>query len=209
MTASLYMGSPCDGRRASSSWCTRFVRTAASRRGSAISAAPASSPRATARSWSHAPPMPTFTTPLPWHSGHAPAPSLPLPPQRGQTSSPVPGVPAGASSPGLIGAWALAGSSPGRPAGGSGRPGKEAVRSIAAPGSSSPATDSSRSSGRPIGALPSGGVFRSFVVMDLFRTGLDRCGQAFIRQQNATTGGPIQGNKGRDCVTADCRGLAQ
>jgi hypothetical protein len=58
------MGSPCNGRCASSSWCARFVRTAASRRGSAISAAPASSQRAAARSRSHAPPMPTFTTPL-------------------------------------------------------------------------------------------------------------------------------------------------
>jgi len=47
------------------------------------------------------------TTPLPPQAGQLAVPSLPLPPQRRQTVSPVPGVPAGASSPGFI---------PGRPA---------------------------------------------------------------------------------------------
>jgi hypothetical protein len=46
--------------------------------------------------------MPRVTLPVPSHSGHGPRSTRPLPPQRGQTVSPVPGVPRGASSPGLI-----------------------------------------------------------------------------------------------------------
>jgi hypothetical protein len=47
--------------------------------------------------------MPTLTWPVPSHSGHVTPATRPLPPQRGQTVRPVPGVPSGASSPGLIG----------------------------------------------------------------------------------------------------------
>src|SRR3954453_17499447 len=48
--------------------------------------------------------MPTVTTPLPLQVGQGvPAFARPLPPQSGQTVSPVPGVPAGAWSPGAIG----------------------------------------------------------------------------------------------------------
>jgi len=49
-----------------------------------------------------APPMPTVTLPVPWHWAHGlPPASLPDPPHTRQMLSPVPGVPAGASSPGL------------------------------------------------------------------------------------------------------------
>ena len=49
--------------------------------------------------------MPSTTVPLPAHIAHS-APSIsPEPAQSGQTFSPVPGVPGGASSPGAIAAW--------------------------------------------------------------------------------------------------------
>ncbi len=59
--------------------------------------------------------MPTFTLPVPSQVGHGPEEPRPEPPQVGQTFSPVPGVPSGASSPGAIGvgdgsfvaAWSL------------------------------------------------------------------------------------------------------
>jgi hypothetical protein len=59
--------------------------------------------------------MPFVTLPVPSHSGQALAPTRPLPPQRPHTFSPVPGVPAGASSPGAIGLFAegLSASRPG------------------------------------------------------------------------------------------------
>jgi hypothetical protein len=60
----------------------------------------------------HAPPTMAVTTPVPWQSGQAVAPSLPLPPQRRQTVSPVPGVPAGASSPGFMAGPESAGREP-------------------------------------------------------------------------------------------------
>jgi hypothetical protein len=50
----------------------------------------------------HAPPTMAVTMPVPPHSGQASLPTFPLPPQRRQTVSPVPGDPAGASSPGLV-----------------------------------------------------------------------------------------------------------
>ena len=52
-----------------------------------------------------APPTMAVTTPAPRQSGQVAVPSLPLPPQRRQTDSPVPGVPAGASSPGFTPGW--------------------------------------------------------------------------------------------------------
>lgn len=47
--------------------------------------------------------MPSMTLPVPPQFGQsAPLAFLPLPLQTGQMSSPVPGVPAGASSPGFV-----------------------------------------------------------------------------------------------------------
>jgi hypothetical protein len=52
------------------------------------------------------PPMPSLTLPVPLQFGHVPpACALPVPLQAGQRSSPVPGVPGGASSPGLVGSF--------------------------------------------------------------------------------------------------------
>jgi hypothetical protein len=48
--------------------------------------------------------MPVVTVPVPAQLAQRCWPILPLPWQTGQTFSPVPGVPAGASSPGFIGA---------------------------------------------------------------------------------------------------------
>src|SRR4051812_42840625 len=102
--------------------------------------------------------MPTVTLPVPPQTGHAPLAARPLPPQLGQTSSPVPGVPAGASSPGLIFGWAPDGRSPRAPAGWSDLPGDAAAAAMSmdAPGSSSPATDWARSRSSLIGASPNG-----------------------------------------------------
>ncbi len=46
--------------------------------------------------------MPSTTVPVPAHSVHSAPSRRPDPPQSGQTFSPVPGVPGGASSPGAI-----------------------------------------------------------------------------------------------------------
>lgn len=99
--------------------------------------------------------MPTVIFPVPSHSGHGDPFNVPSPPQVRHTSSPVPGVPAGASSPGLMGGVGAEGRAPSAPAGWSEAPGdlppdwaERAAKSIEAPGSSSPATDSSaRSTG--------------------------------------------------------------
>jgi len=53
--------------------------------------------------------MPAMTLPLPWQFRQTSPPACrPLPPQAGQTFSPVPGVPAGASSPGAVGKGGVA-----------------------------------------------------------------------------------------------------
>jgi hypothetical protein len=48
--------------------------------------------------------MPSITLPVPPQFGHSPESTLPLALQVGQMFSPVPGVPAGAWSPGLVAA---------------------------------------------------------------------------------------------------------
>src|SRR5207248_5344542 len=49
----------------------------------------------------HAPPIALMTLPEPPQFGQVPLPRRPVPPQSPHTASPVPGVPGGASSPGL------------------------------------------------------------------------------------------------------------
>ncbi len=50
--------------------------------------------------------MPVMTVPVPRQLGHEPPSLRPLPPQARHAFSPVPGVPGGAWSPGLIGWFA-------------------------------------------------------------------------------------------------------
>lgn len=106
-----------------------------------------------------APPTPTMTFPLPLQDRHGTLPTRPEPPHSRQMPSPVPGVPAGASSPGFrtsrgveIGPLA-------------GLPADAPNISSEAPGSSSPATDwlarsscSCESAGMPGLELTGGGL---------------------------------------------------